>query len=373
MKTNKRFLRSAMLIAVLAALGASRAALADNEVEPNDPLSMAQALVVGSDGTVTVYGEIFNTSGPPAHRDVDFYSFQAQAGDVVTMNIDGGMKLTGTSIDTVLAIFGPVTPTNNTNLLPLQQVDDANLDPGSIDTADARIDNFHIPTTGTYVVGVTTYPGYFTNSDQLSDGSLVATSPLMDVPGGTYTLIISGVTPPAPPPVVVTPPPPPPVQQINIEIRPGSRDVMFAYSKGHHVFGRDSDSDRDQHFEAIRGRFNREGGMPVALLSSADFNAMDVDQTSLKFGATGDEDSLVRCNKHGLDVNGDKLPDLICHFDFRKANFKVGDNQGIVTGATKSGQDFEGKGWLKIISGKRHHHDDHDGSGDSDHGHHGRR
>lgn len=373
MKTNKRFLRSAMLIAVLAALGASRAALADNEVEPNDPLSSAQALVVGSDGTVTVYGEILNTSSP-AHRDVDFYSFQAQAGDVVTMNIDGGMKLTGTSIDTVLAVFGPVTSTNNTNLLPLQQVDDANLDPGSIDTADARIDNFHIPTTGTYVVGVTTYPGYFTNSDTLSSSALVATSPLMDVQGGTYTLIISGVTPPAPP--VVTPPPPPPppaVQEINIDVRPGSRDVLFAYSRGRHVFGPGSDADRDQHFEAIRGRFHREGGLPVALLSSADFNAMDVDQTTLRFGATGDEDSLIRCNSHGVDVNHDKLPDLICHFDFRKANFQVGDNNATLTGATKSGQDIEGKGWLKIISGKRHHRDDHDGDRDNDRGHNRRR
>jgi len=371
-KTNKRFMRSAMLIAVLAALGASRVALADNEVEPNDPVANAQQLTIGSDGTVTVNGEILNTA---THRDVDFYSFQATAGDVITVDIDGGMAADMTGVWTDLAIFGP--DSNGPLSLLRQSQYGVPIDPGSATYYDARIDNFVVPTTGTYVVGVSSDPGTFVDVNTLSSGTILNDSPAYDV-DGFYTLIISGVTPPVvaapppppPPPVatppVVTPPPPPPVatppvvtpppvQEISIEIRPGRRDVLWAYSP-EHDFGRGSDSDRDRDFEAFRHHQFR-GGMPVALLSSDTFNALDVDQSSLKFGETGNESSLIRCERHGVDVNRDKQPDLVCFFDFSKADFKPGDTQGKVTGTTKSGQAFEGEGWLKIMTGRRHRRD----------------
>jgi Bacterial pre-peptidase C-terminal domain len=351
MMTNRRFMQSVMLIAFLATLGASRVALAVDEVETddpltfNDPVAKAQPLVIGSDGTVVVNGKIKNTT---THRDVDFYSFQAQEGDQVTFNIDGGMSADFTGVWTVLAVFGP----NGTNHLPLRQSNFGDpVDAGSATPYDARIDNppFLVPQTGTYVVGVSTEPGEFVNDDTLTSGEIYGYSPDYGV-DGTYTLLISGVTPPAPP----APPAPPvsPVQQISIDIRPGHRDVILAYRD----FNRGNDSERRHRFEALRGRF--KGGLPVALLSSDTFNALEVDQSSLKFGATGNENSLMRCNRHGVDVNRDGRPDLICHFDLSKANFEVGDNEGIVTGTTSAG-DFEGAGFLKILTGKRHHDQDH--------------
>ena len=36
---------------------------------------------------------------------------------------------------------------------------------------------------------------------------------------------------------------------------------------------------------------------------------------SLTFGHSGDEKSLAFCDPGGQDVNGDGLPDLVCHFD----------------------------------------------------------
>jgi pre-peptidase len=372
MKTNKRFMRSAMLIAVVAALGASRVALAVDEVEPNDPVANAQTLVIGSDGTVTVNGGILNTA---THRDVDFYTFQATAGDVITVNINGGMAADMTGVWTDLAIFGPDS-NGPLSLLRQSQYGFPIDSPGSATYYDARIDNFVVPATGTYVVGVSSDPGTFVDVNTLSSGQILNDSPAYDV-NGTYTLIISGVTPPAPPPpvavtppppppppvavtppppppppVVVTPPPPPPVQEISIEIRPGRRDVIFAYAPGHN-FDRDHDSDRDRDFEKVRDQHFR-GGIPVALLSSDTFNALDVDQSSLKFGATGNEASLIRCERHGVDVNRDKRPDLLCFFDFIKANFQRGDTEGKVTGTTKSGQAFEGQAWLKIVTGRGH-------------------
>ncbi|HXZ92770.1 MAG TPA: PPC domain-containing protein, partial [Burkholderiales bacterium] len=383
MTTNKRFTRSAMLVAVLVALGASRVALADNEVEPNDPVASAQKLTIGSDGTVTVYGGILNTA---THRDVDFYSFQATAGDVITVNIDGGMAADMTGVWTNLAIFG-ADANGPLSLLSKSQFGFPIDSPGSATYYDARIDKFLVPATGTYVVGVSSDPGTFVDVNTLSSGQIVNDSPAYDV-NGTYTLIISGVTPPAPPPpvavtpppppppvavtppppppvavtppppppVAVTPPPPPPVtvtpppvQEISIEIRPGRRDVLWAYSPGHD-FDRDHDLKRDREYEALEHHFR--GGMPVALLSSTTFNAQDVDQSSLKFGGTGNESSLIRCDRHGVDVNRDKQPDLLCFFDFAKANFQAGDTEGKVTGTTKSGQAFEGHAWLKIMTGR---------------------
>ena len=40
-----------------------------------------------------------------------------------------------------------------------------------------------------------------------------------------------------------------------------------------------------------------------------------VSDVTLRFGATGEEASLVRCGLAGEDVNGDGLRDLVCHFD----------------------------------------------------------
>ncbi len=86
-----------------------------------------------------------------------------------------------------------------------------------------------------------------------------------------------------------------------------------------------------------------KGVIPVAVLSkpgtSSPETAFDlpfdapnqVNLTSLTFGRTGDEQSLVFCGENE-DVNGDGLPDLVCHFDTQKASFLVGDQQGILKG-----------------------------------------
>ena len=329
---SKRFKRSAMMIAFLATLGASRVALAVDEVEPNDPVSSVQSLAIGGDGTATVAGGILNTV---SHRDTDFYRFPAHQGDVLNITIT---IPDGAAISPVLAVFGP----DGTDLLALQ----AQMGFGLPIQVVA-------PQDGIYVVGVSSDPGYFVDVNTLSSPTIQDDSPYYNI-NGTYTLLISGVTPPA-----VTPPAPPPpvatpsVQQIAIKIRPFSRDVILAFSRKSHDFKRGYDSAQKDDFDALPRRF--KSGIPVALLSSANFDALDVNQSSLKFGSTGTEGSFIRCNPHGVDVNGDKLPDLICYFDFGKANFQPGDTQGIVTGTTNSGVDLEGRGFLKILSDRRHH------------------
>ncbi len=114
------------------------------------------------------------------------------------------------------------------------------------------------------------------------------------------------------------------IKQINIDIKPGS-DPNAINSKSH-------------------------GMIPIALLSDGNFDAPRVvDTISLTFGKTGEEKSLVFCNKNGEDINNDGFLDLICHFDTRRTNLRPGDTEGIVKGKTLNNLSFEGKDSVKIV------------------------
>lgn len=359
--TNNSRTWSAALIAVLATFLASRVALAVDEAEPNDPYTSAQSLTIDSDGTATVTNaSIYNI---PTHRDVDFYSFHANAGDIVTINIDGGSAINSQGIlqglYTTLGVWGPDPAPN---ALPLiTQTGASSIDSGSTTYFDARIDNFPIPTTGTYIVGVSTDPGYFADINHLTTGdlSLFGWSPDNYSTTGGYSLVISGVTP------YSAPPPPPPVATalpINIDIMPGRRNVIWIQTASANDSAPDHDSDRRRDLARKMHRHFKDG-IPVALLSSKTFDPSTVNQSSLRFGGTGDEDSLIGCNPHGIDLNHDGTPDLLCRFDVTKADFEPGDANGIVTGEMGTGDAFKGQGYLKVVTGRRkfrHFHHDHD-------------
>jgi hypothetical protein len=94
------------------------------------------------------------------------------------------------------------------------------------------------------------------------------------------------------------------------------------------------------------------GNVPVAILSTPDFDAPSmVDTSSLKFGRTGDESSLAFCSHSPEDVNGDGLLDLVCHFYTQKTGFKAGDTIGILTGTTVDGVTFVGTDSVRILFG----------------------
>ena len=333
-------IRSMIAAAVIAAYGVSGAALAVDEVEPNSTIADAQPLLIDASRSATVFGTLEDGAA-------DIYSFWAKEGDVVTFDVDGNG-----SIDTWLTVLLP-TPA----LTVASSVDDSSLpslDPGSSTSLDPYVENFRIPATGIYYVAVTAQPnpGVFPYLPVL-DGGLVNVS--RGNLTGTYTLIVSNVSPqeapPAPAPDPVTPPAPAPdpvatpdptpdpvpvplpvgeVQHINIDVKPGRGMIVRLDPKGRHA-------------------------IPVALLSSKDFNALAVEVSSLTFGQTGDERSLRKCATRGIDVNRDRRPDLICEFDNNQAQFELGDSEGIVKGKTTAGTPFEGRGMLKVIPHKRHH------------------
>ena len=360
-----RIVRNALAAAgFVAATLASNVALAVAETETtpgaNDSLGAAQP-IAGDQfvaGSVMVNGAIGSTTySVPAVPDVDFYSFEATGNDVLTIDINGGIKDGGLSnpirsVDTIIALFMP----DGTMLYSNDDADD--IDIGSVATNDSRIVSALIPSTGTYIVGVSSTGQTMATSRFFIDGGALSSSALDQNTGnGSYTLTISGVNPPPPAPTDTTggtPPtdttggtPPtdttggtPPtgpgpvvggVKQVSIDIRPRHPGVTKIWA-------------------------NSDGKIAVALLSSDTFNALKVDRTSITFGADGNEASLIRCHSEGVYVNRDRRKDLVCLFDLKKASFDVGDLEGVVRGRVE-GQPFEGHAPVKVYQlGKKHKH-----------------
>jgi len=74
-----------------------------------------------------------------------------------------------------------------------------------------------------------------------------------------------------------------------------------------------------------------KGKIPVAILSSADFDApYTVDPDTLTFGSMGTEMSLNFCSPSPEDVNGDGYDDLVCHFNTQETGFQSDDELGIL-------------------------------------------
>lgn len=97
-----------------------------------------------------------------------------------------------------------------------------------------------------------------------------------------------------------------------------------------------------------------KGNIPVAILSTQEFYAPEmVNEDSLTFGATGEEDSLAFCNAEGEDVNGDGLEDLVCHFYTQLTGFRCDDTEGVLKGMTMDGAPIEKTDSVRIVPCKK--------------------
>lgn len=118
--------------------------------------------------------------------------------------------------------------------------------------------------------------------------------------------------------------PPPPVINVALDIRPATMPNNVN----------------------LRSR----GSLPVAILSEATFYApSEIAVATLRFGRTGAEASLKRCNPWPEDVNADGLLDLVCHFDTQIAAFQAGDTQGVLKGETIGGVKVTGTDSVRIV------------------------
>ena len=331
---KRKQLRQAVAAALLAASGFGNVAFANTETEAegamgvNDPMFDAQGnlkaqFLTFNAGRAEVQG-VLGTTSPAATAipDVDYYAFEAYKGNVLNIDIDNGMKPGQDpsqpqvrSVDTVLAIFGPLPSVTKAdeglNMPSTPFTGDPDGSGGSKDFRDAFIDNFVVPADGIYVVGVSSQPRFFQDG-----GTVVSTSVTGSFANGGYTLVVTGVIPP--------------VVQVKIEVKPGNPGDVPVNPKA-------------------------KGVIPVAILSaeatasSPKFDALTVKPYSLTFGKTGGEKSYIGCHKHGIDVNADGLLDLVCTFDNQMANWEVDDVRGVMKGVTEDGTKFEGRGRLKVV------------------------
>lgn len=89
-----------------------------------------------------------------------------------------------------------------------------------------------------------------------------------------------------------------------------------------------------------------KGVIPVAILSSATFDATQVVVSSVCFGDAENASQRDCTEAHGKghpeDVNGDGRPDLVFHFNTQQTGIDAGDTQACLTGETKGGEAIQG-------------------------------
>ena len=89
------------------------------------------------------------------------------------------------------------------------------------------------------------------------------------------------------------------------------------------------------------------GVTPVAILTTATFNATTVKPSTVRFGATGTEAAPVKSALEDVDRDGDI--DMILHFSTQSLGIHCGDTAGILTGETFSGQAISGSDSIRTV------------------------
>src|SRR5262249_55449532 len=93
------------------------------------------------------------------------------------------------------------------------------------------------------------------------------------------------------------------------------------------------------------------GVIPVAILSTPIFDASQVDPASVELsGATvrlKGKSGQYSCNSQ--DVDGDGLPDLVCHVTTASLQLQTGSTLAVLTGKTFSGSRIKGEQAISIM------------------------
>jgi len=93
------------------------------------------------------------------------------------------------------------------------------------------------------------------------------------------------------------------------------------------------------------------GVIPVAILTTPDFDATTVDPLSVEFGPKGAFEAHGK--GHIEDVNGDGKKDLVLHFRTQETGIACGDTSASLTGATFQGDQIQGSDTIKTVGCKK--------------------
>lgn len=92
------------------------------------------------------------------------------------------------------------------------------------------------------------------------------------------------------------------------------------------------------------------GVIPVAILTTDTFEAITVDPTTVRFGATGTEAAPAQSALEDIDGDGDT--DMIFHFNTQDTGIACGDTVASLTGKTFAGQAIKGSDSIKTVECK---------------------
>ncbi|MEX0737536.1 MAG: fibronectin type III domain-containing protein [Bacteroidota bacterium] len=104
-----------------------------------------------------------------------------------------------------------------------------------------------------------------------------------------------------------------------------------------------------------------KGVIPVAILSTADFDATSVDGATVLFAGA----SPSHGSGHVEDVDGDGDLDWLGHFKTQETNIQEGDTSAGLTGKTNTGQELQGSDSIQLV-GRGSKDDDKDKGKDRD-------
>jgi len=172
--------------------------------------------------------------------------------------------------------------------------------------ASARINGHTAAKNGMYTVAVTNSGAFFSSGGAVNGGSFEE---------GSYALSVSGFAKPA--------------LEISIDVKPRNKR------------------------KTAKIKLWKKDRVKVAILGSKGFNVADVDTSSLRFGAKGDEKTLRKCKRRFKDVNRDGHKDLVCKFNLKDSGFNAETGEAVLTGYTKRGAIFYGRDEVVVKESKR--------------------
>jgi hypothetical protein len=96
--------------------------------------------------------------------------------------------------------------------------------------------------------------------------------------------------------------------------------------------------------------FGKQGLIPFAILATEGFNPLaDLDFATLRYGVTGTEESIDRCDPSGEDVNDDNRLDLVCQAPARETGVALSTTAMVITGVRSDGTPFFSQDDVKVV------------------------
>ena len=187
--------------------------------------------------------------------------------------------------------------------------------------ASSRMSGHTISESGMYTVAVANSGAFFSNGGTVGGGAFDQ---------GAYSLSVSGMSMPS--------------MEISIDVKPR----------------------RHKKVARIKLKKKKKRKVKVAILGEDGFDVANIDQSSLTFGAYGDEKTLRKCKRRLKDVNRDGNPDLVCKFWLRDTGFDADSNEAVLKGRTKKGKQFYGTDRIAVKDRRRKKDDRDDDDRDDD-------